>query len=540
MPNLPINIDLELEVVPDSGFDYWHSPFPDHTYWVQKQCKVKPTVINFVQSALGVSGVGASSQTAIFPLSVTSGNSIVVAVATFGVSTVSISDSLGNSYQTVTSSFSGNQACYLYWVISSLGGPCTVTVSVSAASYITVAAHEYTNIANAYGVVSAIGTSSTPAPGTIIISTPGDMAFAFYGQGASVSTSSLVSSPFQRRITQLNGNTNDAIATADSIDGGPVSPVFTITISSLWVAVGAAFSSIPPERDAPSTYQRSQRFEPLPNFNGMPWQQPRRWPIVQMPPAMPPPTRQLSQRFNPLPDLSFNIHEQFRKRQAPSGYFVTQEGYAGIFVPFLTGEAGRAAIANNAVEGYAVYVGVNGMPSFSTPSNFSSTLPVSVSVTPPGSGTETLWVVVRKRDKYGLYSQNQNPTLLVINSSGQLVLPAVLVPTALLLNPSAGGQIRVMAKYATFNNDPYPATQWQVWVDTVTPNTSNPPTLIAPVLAESLVTSLVGPYTPGTYFVSVGLYRSQDSQLGPVLTATVVIPIVPVKPTAVPGGFNTN
>lgn len=185
--------------------------------------------------------------------------------------------------------------------------------------------------------------------------------------------------------------------------------------------------------------------------------------------------------------------------------------------------------------GYNVYVGVNQMPSFATRTAFSASLPIVYTITPPGSGQTTFYVVVRKVNAYGLESQNQKPTLIVVNSLGQQVLPPVNAPVGIVVpSPITINTLRVLANYPQLAVDQYPADHWKVWIKSTPPNVGvDTPVYNVKVGLSNLMVDL-STYTPGTWYYAVGLYRTVDSSLSTVLSGSVVYPSAPVTPEAVP------
>lgn len=192
----------------------------------------------------------------------------------------------------------------------------------------------------------------------------------------------------------------------------------------------------------------------------------------------------------------------------------------------------------NDIAGYNVYIGQDQMPDFSLPpASFSATLPINIATTPPGSGTRTYYIVVRRQNEYGLESQNQYPKTITIDSTGALVLPPLASPTNLAVMPRPGGNIRLRAGYPGYNTDEYRADLWRLWITTTPPDvTSDPPTLQSPADGPALLTSF-GSFTPGDYIVTLALYRNADAFTSPAVAATVTIGDGPETPAPVLSGF---
>lgn len=217
---------------------------------------------------------------------------------------------------------------------------------------------------------------------------------------------------------------------------------------------------------------------------------------------------------------------------------VCQLGYCRRIETMLNDQLGRYRLANNAKEGYCLYVGDGVLPILNgSPQAFAASLPFSYVVTPPGSGTKTFYTVVRKRNKYGLESQNQKPSLLIVNSAGHLIRNALDAPANLQLAAMPNAVLRVSAIYPLAGDDPFPADKWRIWVDVSPPNTALTPTAEVAVAGNILFLDMT-PFTPGTYFVAVALYRTIDTYTSPVTSATLIIPANPFRPKPVHSGFD--
>lgn len=235
----------------------------------------------------------------------------------------------------------------------------------------------------------------------------------------------------------------------------------------------------------------------------------------------------------------------------------------------FTGEfSGTNRIANFNMDGWVAYVGINELPDLNgEPTQYSPTLPFNVSVTFPtpdyistdgedgiiidgSSGTgllfhdggtvvapnEDVYVVVRKRDQYGLVSQNQRATHFILTPTGRLRLP-IPTPRALNVILKNVGKIIIGATYATAKTDLDPADFWAVWVRRNDPaDTSTPPSLWLPVLSINMLKEYY-PLVSGSYYVTVGLYRSVDSSWSDFITTSVMIPYAPIPPVALPSGY---
>lgn len=218
---------------------------------------------------------------------------------------------------------------------------------------------------------------------------------------------------------------------------------------------------------------------------------------------------------------------------------LAQAGTYGIGNSVVGGSAhsGLYRVQNN-IAGYNVWVGIGSLPDLTQPPTLlSATLPISVPLTPPISGTQTFYILVTAQDHYGLNSQNQQYTVFTIDSTGGLFKPDIVAPQALSLWPQSGGAIRIMATYPAASSDAFPADVWRIWIDTVMPNPMMTPTLTTGVNGRNLIINSAE-QSPGTYYVMVALFRSSDSFQSPAIVAQVVVPTGPPEVAAVPSGFD--
>lgn len=269
----------------------------------------------------------------------------------------------------------------------------------------------------------------------------------------------------------------------------------------------------------------------------------------------------------PLPDRSALLLEALRRHNYPIPPvplfrgLLRQLGRYRIFnqltVLYEFGK-GKYRIANEPV--WNIYVGEDTWPDLNTPTVTVSALPTSIVVTPPVAGTTTFYVVTRYQNEYGLESQNQRPYTLTIDSNGDLVLPAIPTPLNLRALPRPNGAIRILAEYPTVGYDAYPADKWYIWIGT--PGNQPPffgsgffsgdffsseffgagngagATLaqITNVTGSTIVTQIAS-YVPGTYEVTIALYRTQDGAFSEQVSTLVTIPPVPAAPGDVHTGL---
>jgi len=536
--------------------------------------------MSYVQSKSQQFASSASARTLTFDSNVTVGNFVYVFVGSDDASnacTVSVSDNLSNPYSSIGTKrkVGGTLAGHLYLVQVETGGSCTVTVTPSTTASLTIVLFERTGLENLEdNYYDTSGNGTAPSLGTITINYPNsEVTAVLFGQ---LEVPLSPPTGYTARESHAGSPTNTCYG-VDRTTSSNHTLTFTYGMPEDYVAIALVLTPIGSvQPDLPPTHAPDQRYFPQPDFNHQWYGHQTRWPISQAGPIPDSPQpKSGSQRFHPQPVLDHGWWQQRRTRPIPETflpgppvlnpphdqrYFPQPEwadvwwqqrrfsfpppitaitsrklGLYGVQVSVQSRKLGNYRIKND-IDGYVLYLGEDALPNLDgTPDAFSATLPFNLAVTPPVSGTKTVYAVVRKRDSYGLESQNQNAKVFVIDSAGNLVLPPIPAPVGLRLIARAGGMIEVRATYPGWQTDDYPADLWKVWVDTVTPDTSDPVSATADVTG-STVGVLAGPYVPGDYFVSVGLYRTADTSLSPVVTGTVTLPDDADKPAPVRSG----
>jgi len=141
-----------------------------------------PGGATLVQSAKGMGGVYATSVSATLPQPITAGNQLIVVVASGGsASSISISDTLGNTFTSLYTDYNVNYQVSM--VASSRPSTDTVTMTVAAGSYgVAMYVLEYAGIAG----LDAAAFNRTPEPGTdlslttsVTTTQPNDLLLAF-------------------------------------------------------------------------------------------------------------------------------------------------------------------------------------------------------------------------------------------------------------------------------------------------------------------------------------------------------------------------
>lgn len=182
-------------------------------------------------------------------------------------------------------------------------------------------------------------------------------------------------------------------------------------------------------------------------------------------------------------------------------------------------------IADASLALYELFVGYGVAPDFTAPPvATSATLPFSWTPTLPSSGTETLYVVVRQRNKYGLESFNVFEDVVEIVAHVETLGP-ITAPLDVAVYDAATGFLNVVAKYSSAD-DANPADTWLVYCKlgadpvpgTDSPAFTGPMTFLG---VETAIAQVVGPYTPGAVaHVIVVAERSAD---GATAAAAVVL-----------------
>ncbi len=219
---------------------------------------------------------------------------------------------------------------------------------------------------------------------------------------------------------------------------------------------------------------------------------------------------------------------------------VERKGVYYIFDDFIAQSKGRIRIENNAVEGYVVYIGYGSMPDFTSPDEFSDMLPIDVSIIPPVSGTENLYITLRKRNRYNLESQNQQVKIITIDTNGDEALGNISAPIGAEMTAIIDEGFLIAASYPGYNTDTNKANTWKIYVKADTPPV---PGVDIPVATGSIKGTTLqvstGPYPDGnkTYYLAVTVYRTEDSEESAASESSLVLPADPLTPVSVKSGL---
>lgn len=214
------------------------------------------------------------------------------------------------------------------------------------------------------------------------------------------------------------------------------------------------------------------------------------------------------------------------------GYYRTLQNISGIV------QKGRSRVQNNSDGGYNVYVGEDAMPDIlAAPAYFTNTLPFDIPITPPGFGTKTIYVILRKQNTYGVESQNLYPYVFVVDSNGDLVRNPISTPVGTLASPVSAGTLRIMSSYSTRTLEQDPADIWRIWVGLTEPDPDVDPFTVEYTVNGDELTGTVDSLIPGHYFVVVRLFRTIDSAVSEAVVVEVDLPAAPDNPSAVRSGY---
>jgi len=207
-----------------------------------------------------------------------------------------------------------------------------------------------------------------------------------------------------------------------------------------------------------------------------------------------------------------------------AGTYVINKEYVGAF-------AGITRHARTVDGGWAVWVGDEAPPDLdAAPNTIAQSLPVTLALAPPVSGTKDYYVVVRRANEYGLHSQNQKPKIITIDEFGELILAALPTPQNMIAFPQFGLKIVVGSQWQTTPVMDDPPDLWYVWITAAPITVGVDAPLAAFPATNSFKTVYNGPYAIGTWYVATALYRAADGTFSLPLESTVVIPGAPDAP----------
>lgn len=161
-------------------------------------------------------------------------------------------------------------------------------------------------------------------------------------------------------------------------------------------------------------------------------------------------SRRIYQRFEGDLTGSRRIYRSFDAALSGSRSFyltwdMTLGGSRRFYVTFDATLGGSRRIANTDVERYELYRGENAAPDFdAAPWETFTSLPHTTTALTSGVTTN---LVLRRRNRYGLISQNLEQWSVTLDGSGNLVATPPDGPSQQSVEPAAAGAIRVQAVY---------------------------------------------------------------------------------------------
>lgn len=200
------------------------------------------------------------------------------------------------------------------------------------------------------------------------------------------------------------------------------------------------------------------------------------------------------------------------------GFDVSGRGYAKFLKPLHAKSYQQGyRVADDGLAGFEVYVGEGAMPDFTAPpAATGASLPITWPVPSLAAGeTTVLHVVTRKRNKYGLLSHNQHPTLIEINESALEELGPITAPTVQSVLDGVSGVIKVYARYSS-GVDRSEADSWELYVkEGADPDPDSDTAVAVATFGPSSAgyrwtTTATGLTAGGTYHVLVAVRRTED------------------------------
>lgn len=151
--------------------------------------------------------------------------------------------------------------------------------------------------------------------------------------------------------------------------------------------------------------------------------------------------------FNVQPIGTANVFNTFSTEPVGQSHVLRQ---------FSQQPAGLTRIANDSDARYELYIGEDAYPDLTAaPEETFTSSPheTTFTVTPPGSGTKTYYVVTQRRNKWGLVSQSTDYTAITIDAAGAVITQTPKAPKSITVTATADRYVRVEATYAP-NEDP--------------------------------------------------------------------------------------
>jgi hypothetical protein len=197
-------------------------------------------------------------------------------------------------------------------------------------------------------------------------------------------------------------------------------------------------------------------------------------------------------------------------------------------------------VASAASDRYELYIGTDALPDLTAdPDETFASLPHTTAaglLPTPVSGTATYYIVVRKRNAYGLLSQNVYARRIIVGDDGQEDVPSPSDPSTLAVDAATAtaigaGKIKITARYEYARDGDNKADKWALYI--TSDGTDPDPATDTPVLVSvsTLQRTAALNYTTDAYAngttvkVLVRLRRTSDSAESAntdIITATAV------------------
>jgi hypothetical protein len=146
------------------------------------------------------------------------------------------------------------------------------------------------------------------------------------------------------------------------------------------------------------------------------------------------------------------------------GFALSERGRYRMTIPCTLSARGMNRVANDALDRYGLFRGVNAEPDLSataSPWATSATLPITTSALSAGN---TYYFVLRKQNRWGIWSQNVASFRLELDGSGNEVAIPPSDPTAIAIEPAAAGTARVSAFYDYAADGINAADTWLIYL----------------------------------------------------------------------------
>jgi len=165
-----------------------------------------------------------------------------------GKATVNVSDNINGAWTQAGGYVRNglNTGAWFYFINSAGGSNLTVTVTPSAAVYMSIGLHEY-RVNSPAGVTldataSNTGSGETVSTGACAVSAPGDLVLAGFGQGTGALTSVTMGGPLTLETNQPIGTIYEGSATADDTNAGSSeAATFTMNAAVRFAAMAISF-----------------------------------------------------------------------------------------------------------------------------------------------------------------------------------------------------------------------------------------------------------------------------------------------------------